>query len=551
LDLYLILKGTIMQQIHKHFPNRRQTPQTEKISGVKHQIQNSAKGISFKLSKWECFKRFLILGTEGGSFYANEKNLSIQNIDNVLECIKENGRDVVDIAVYISNGGQAIKNDAAIYVLALVASCDSKDLRKYALSRLSKICRISTHLFTFIEYVKTMRGFGRTLREAISNWYTNKKIEDLAYQVLKYKQRDGWSHKDVLRLAHPTPPTEDMNTLFSFIVGKSDTIPPVSPYSIGAEKIKTVPKKDVVRLITEYGLTREVIPTEYLNEAEVWEALLQNMPYTALIRNLGKMASIGLHKAFSDSVKLTIQHLTNHDKIKYSRIHPLTIINALMVYQAGHGVRGSLSWDTNPNIIDALEYAFYQSFEYVKPTNKRIMLALDVSASMTMAKIAGTVLNCREASGVLAMTTMKTEQDAIIVGFTDTGVASMHKDGSAISPLPITKNSTLQSTIHSISHLPFRGTDCALPMLYCLQNNIDLDAIVIYTDNETWAGNIHPWQALDQYQNRVGHTVKLVVVGMVSNKFSIARPDYLNMLDVVGFSTNTPAAISEFITLAQ
>jgi 60 kDa SS-A/Ro ribonucleoprotein len=39
----------------------------------------------------------------------------------------------------------------------------------------------------------------------------------------------------------------------------------------------------------------------------------------------------------------------------------------------------------------------------------------------------------------------------------------------------------------------------------------------------------------------------LVVVGMVSNGFSIADPDDAGMLDVVGFDTATPAVIADFI----
>ena len=95
--------------------------------------------------------------------------------------------------------------------------------------------------------------------------------------------------------------------------------------------------------------------------------------------------------------------------------------------------------------------------------------------------------------------------------------------------------------------MPFGSTDCALPMLYCQNNNIDVDAIVIYTDNETWVGDVHPWQALDSLEQKLGHQVKSVVVGMTATGFTIARPKYGNMLDVVGFDTITPNVISEFI----
>ena len=68
---------------------------------------------------------------------------------------------------------------------------------------------------------------------------------------------------------------------------------------------------------------------------------------------------------------------------------------------------------------------------------------------------------------------------------------------------------------------------------------------MIYTDNETWAGNVHPAQALRDYR-RARASTKLVVVGMASNGFSIADPTDAGMLDVVGFDTATPPVIADF-----
>ena len=75
---------------------------------------------------------------------------------------------------------------------------------------------------------------------------------------------------------------------------------------------------------------------------------------------------------------------------------------------------------------------------------------------------------------------------------------------------------------------------------------MEIDAFVIFTDSETWAGNIHPADALRDYRRASGIDARLVVVGMVSNEFSIADPTDPGMLDVVGFDTATPQLISDF-----
>jgi 60 kDa SS-A/Ro ribonucleoprotein len=83
-------------------------------------------------------------------------------------------------------------------------------------------------------------------------------------------------------------------------------------------------------------------------------------------------------------------------------------------------------------------------------------------------------------------------------------------------------------------------------MVWAEQHGVDVDTFVIYTDNETSAGGVHPAQALRAYRQARGIAAKLVVVGMTSSGFSVADPDDAGMLDVVGFDTATPPVIADF-----
>jgi 60 kDa SS-A/Ro ribonucleoprotein len=74
-----------------------------------------------------------------------------------------------------------------------------------------------------------------------------------------------------------------------------------------------------------------------------------------------------------------------------------------------------------------------------------------------------------------------------------------------------------------------------------------VSGFVTYTDSETWAGNIHPAQALRQYRSEFVGDAKAVVVGMTSNGFTLADPNDRGMLDVVGFDTSVPAVIADFV----
>ena len=72
-------------------------------------------------------------------------------------------------------------------------------------------------------------------------------------------------------------------------------------------------------------------------------------------------------------------------------------------------------------------------------------------------------------------------------------------------------------------------------------------AIITYTDSETWAGNIHPAQALRQYRDGFVGDAKAVVVGMTSNGITLAAPNDRGKLDVAGFDTTVPAVIADFV----
>jgi 60 kDa SS-A/Ro ribonucleoprotein len=235
-------------------------------------------------------------------------------------------------------------------------------------------------------------------------------------------------------------------------------------------------------------------------------------------------------------------------------VHPIALLAALRTYASGRGVRGRGEWVAVREIVDALDAAFYTAFGNVEPVGKRFLLALDVSGSMTGGSVAGVPgLSPRDASAALALVTVATEANVEVVGFYAGSGGFVHRGrgrfvgrGDGLTPLPLSPRQRLDDAVRTVSDLPFGGTDCALPMLYAQAKQREIDTFVIYTDSETWAGDIHPAQALRDYRRASGIRARLVVVGMVSNGFSIADPAHPEMLDVVGFDTATPQLVSDF-----
>lgn len=537
--------------------NRRVTPQSRPIPGST-QVANSAGGYSWQVDDWTRLDRFLILGAEGGTYYITERDLVKQNHDAIVRCVKLDGVRAVKRIVEISDTRRAPKNDPAVFALALVAAHGTAEAKALAFQNLAKVCRIGTHLFHFAEYVNALRGWGRGLRNAVGRWYLEQEADTLAYQVVKYQQRDSWSHGDLLRLAHPKAPSAEHEAVFRWIlagverlgeravkrkVNGEDRVATYAPAGKLPEIIeafekakKATSKAEIVCLINDFDLPREAIPTQWLNELEVWDALLQRMPITALVRNLGKMSAVGLVKPFSGAAELIVRKLKDEALLKRARIHPLAVLIAQKVYAQGRGEMGSLTWQPVPKIVDALDAAFYATFQNVEPCGKPVLLALDVSGSMDGSMIAGSCLSAREASAAMALVTAATEREYHIMAFSD-----------RFMPLNISPRMRLDSVIKVVSELPFMGTDSALPMIWARQNRVKAAAFVTYTDSETWAGNIHPAQALRQYRAEFIGNAKAVVVGMTSNGFTLADPNDRGMMDVVGFDTTVPAVIADFV----
>lgn len=574
-----------MRNLHEHFSPKK-TPQSEPIPGRESEMKkNAAGGYTFTLDKWATLDRFLILGTEGGTYYTGERELTRENAQNTLACIAEDGIRVVDTIVGVSQRGLAAKNDYALFALALTLTFapgrakwpkgkDSQEVemlkrgreeeeatRRAAYDALPLVARTGTHLFIFLNYIEGLRGWSRGLRRAVSRWYQGRSPERLAYQLIKYRQRYGFSHRDALRLAHPKSDGV-YDALFEYVtkgwsegIGNTLYDTEVGALLAATETVqKTRDHEMVASLIEEYDLPREVIPTWMLGGdrpevyKRIWNALLfggtdeVRMPLTALIRNLGNLTKQDILRPMTATTQMVATTITNPRNLRKAKVHPFAVLAALMTYRSGQGYRGGGAWSPVGSIVEALERAFYLSFENVEPTGKRIIYGIDVSGSMTggywgtLKSVAGVPgLTPAKAAGAIALVCAATEPTHEIWGFDN-----YHYD------LKIHGRSSLQEAFEKANRMG-GATDASLPFRVALERGIEADAFVLLTDNETWYGPQHPYQALAEYRMKSGLDAKLVVMAMTATDSTIGDVGDPGVLDVVGMSTDTPRLISNFI----
>lgn len=568
-----------MKNMLRHL-NVKVTPQSDPIPGRESDMtKNYAGAYSFKADKWTRLNRFLTIGSEGGTYHASEKQVTLDNISSLAECVAEDGVRVVQEVRAISLAGRAPKNDQAILVLAYCLKKGNLETRRAAATAVNDVNRIGTHIFQFSEALENYGGWGHLTGRAIADWYNARTPEQLAFQIVKYQQRNGVGHADLIRRSHarrnmpddvsdrelreaiygwlcPERPVSDkMKEKIGFpkdnwpwtISNAKQIVSDALPIVEGFYKIREARNsKEAAALVRQYRLPREAVPTEFLDSNEVWEALLEQMPMTALIRNLGKMSNIGLLGPMSSWTKQVVDQLANKNRLRKARVHPINVAIALKTYALGHGIKGELTWLVNQQIVNALDDAFYASFDNLQPTNKRILVAIDKSGSMH-SSASNTILSGQEAAAIMAMATVKKANQYYVIGYDSDGrYWGSNEKHKGVVELRIDPRMRLNDVIKALPH-DGGGTDASLPARWAVDNKIDCDAISLYSDGESWAGHQHASQAIVSYRENRGLDTLFVTCDTVANHTQLVDIQDARSFHVSGFDSNAPQLIQEFI----
>lgn len=549
--------STYTVQFHGYL-NPPSAPVSEPLPGREaDMVVNNAGAYTFSLGHNDRLLRFLILGADGATYYATKDAHFKQAYTNVEAAIKALGPVAVEVIAEVSEKGRAPKQDAAIFALALAAARGDTATRSAAIAAIPRVCHIPTHLFSFLTDYKVLGGKtgGRAMKTTLQRWYLDKPAESVAYAMVKYRQRGGWTHRDVLRLCKPSGVPTPHHHVFAWATGypvdynRHDYMKIIAAYCHA--QFPLLSDEALATIIRDHNLPREGVPDARLKSAVVWRALLHaggGMPMTALIRNLNRMTAAGVFNG-SDDAATVFRRLTDEQELRSARIHPIAILSALRTYAKGSGERGSLTWTPHPRIADALENAFVLSFGTVETTGKRFYVGLDVSGSMTQGEIAGVPgLTPREASAALAMLWAKTEPSSIVKGFTSAGGGNWYSGGTGLTDLTRDfQTLTLRGAQDRVANMDFGSTQPSLIIEDALKNRIPVDVFIVLTDNEVNAG-AHPAAMLRKYREVVGIDAKLIVVGMTATEFTLADPNDPLMLDMVGFDTAAPAAVAAFVS---
>ena len=157
--------------------------------------------------------------------------------------------------------------------------------------------------------------------------------------MIKYRQREGYTHARLLQTVRPLTNEKARGALFRWAVGKaplsheqSEALPLQVRAHIGA--MASASPSEWARWVRDYDLPWEALPTAANSEPDVIRALLnQRMGLTALIRNLGNYTRLGVLTPLSDEVFSVCVRLSDPEELKRARIHPFNLLLALKTYE--------------------------------------------------------------------------------------------------------------------------------------------------------------------------------------------------------------------------
>ena len=296
-------------------------------------------------------------------------------------------------------------------------------------------------------------------------------------------------------------------------------------------------------MVTEDRLPREAVPTTMLQHDEIRQALGPQMPPLAFVPNLPALTAHNAIRPMEAGWAVErLQQMRSHTRedgtVRPAPVHPFNILVAMMVYRMGHSIKGDSSWIPVPQVSAALDEAFDQSFSAAPTTGQRVYLAIDTSGSMGSNKlnhIDG--LTARMAAAAVTMAITRREPNHFIVACSD-----------RMEDLHITARDSLFDAMQRTQTLPYGRTDMALPILHAAQHRIPVDVFIIATDGQTFAGSVHPKEALRQYRQKMGLPAKAVQLAFVANKYSILDPEDAGTMDLVGFDAAMPTLLQDFTT---
>ncbi|XP_012280335.1 60 kDa SS-A/Ro ribonucleoprotein [Orussus abietinus] len=466
--------------------------------------------------------------------------------------------------------------ETLVFALAVCARQDKSEvLRHKAYEAIKTVCQMPQHFILFVKFASQLskqqpdpkHGWGHGWRKAVNNWYLSKNALELAKCVTRYKGRYGWKHKDIIKLAHPAPPKDDiaMRAVLRYIAyGFKDTkshfqqsmdneqLSEVIQYIENIEDFKHCEDEvRAARLIEVHNLTLDHVPGHFLKSEEVWNALIPTMDLTTLLNNLQRMHNMGLLKSNAPGVEKITDAISNVKSLASEKIHPALVLITIKNYENSgkplsyekrvvqQEAEKPLPSPPKPNqtIVKALYKTLNLTLAHLEPTRLRYMVVINMNKLMLESRAwrSGNV-TAAEAGCLIALSLLRCEKTVTVATFKHIGVHVVNLD----------RNGTFGQAMRKLQQAPVGTVDISKPMSWATHQNKKYDIFINIVDQITQKLD-ESREAIKAYRTKMNlPNVKLVNCTMCTPAVPDVDVPDKNVLTICGFDAGVPKIIEAF-----
>ncbi|XP_071155861.1 RNA-binding protein RO60-like [Mytilus edulis] len=518
--------------------------------------------------------RLLNYYTEGSVYKVLGRTYNKENAACLVHMLEEKrGKEILAEVEKYNDNCTPVQKDMLLFTVALCMKSKDSELKQHANKIFLLLCKTAKELFTFIQFHKKLsgdtnsRGYGRSLRRTLNEWYNRQDPMDLAILVMKESASGGWSHANVLRLAHIKGKSEGTAIILKYLVKGMEELKKLGEQPENVQKVvdylKTIhsvrnstDEHQVARLIEQHHLGKQQVLPALLNSKEIWGALVSEMSVGEVLENFNKLASVGFLEIAHDGSKKIVEMLRSEEILQKSNIQPIDVVMALSAYE--HGKAGKVTWMRNEAVIDALNFALESTMKVnesnnTKSTNKRYLIGVRVGSNTKKSTVRGTQsLPSLVAASAIAMITARKEDKVQLVYFADKATELTLTSESSLKEISeeISKQILVSAALPPVGSgdTPKQPCDLAAPIRWATENSKKIDVFINITDSLDRTGDITPSKALMQYRKEMNMPkAKLVSCGLCNANMKTADPNDPRMIDIAGFDATVPIIINKFI----
>lgn len=452
-----------------------------------------------------------------GTFYASAE----ESLAEALRLAGEVEPDFVAKAAVHARRRGRMKDAPALLLASISARSPEWFLRAFP-----AVVDDGRMLRTFVQILRSgqtgRKSLGSLPKRLVRRWFESRTDE----AVFRASIGNDPSLADVVRMVHPKPATPSRSALFAWLVGR--------PYDAGAlpecvrafEAWKESPAGDPPDVPFLMLTSRPL-------DGTAWARVARRSSWQTLRMNLNTFARHGAFAADPALAADVAGRLKDREQVLRSRVYPYQVLSAWKAVSNG----------VPAEVADALQDALEASIENVPAIPGRVVVAVDVSGSMS-SPVTGergggtTSVQCKDVAALFASAVLRRNATARVIPFHDEAV-----------DVRLNPRDSVATNAKVLASLPSGGTNCSAPLALLNEERAAADLVLYLSDNQSWVDRtsergtplLREWRAF-RHRNPAA---RLVCVDLQPYG-TCQAPEAFDVLNVGGFSDAVFDLVLEF-----